>query len=256
MRRASVSPMPAWYDRAFGPWYLRLYPHRDHDEAARAMAALLRFLPVSGTLLDVGCGPGRHLTVLRRLGFAVAGLDRSPALLAEAGRDPALRGRLVRGDMRALPFSGGAFAAVLSMFTSFGYFADSAAHARLLAEYARVVAPEGRLVLDVAGASWLRATLVPETVREVEGHRVRERRRLERTEDGEQVVKEVEIDDAEGRVIERYREEVALYERPRLLDLLSRAGWRERASLGDYDGSAWRHDAPRLIIVADRRGVA
>ncbi len=178
--RASVSAMPPWYDRAFGPWYLKLYPHRDRDEAERAVSALLPFLPASGTLLDAGCGSGRHAGALVEHGFRVTGLDRSPALLAEAGRDRTIAGRLVRGDMRRLPFRSGAFAAVLSMFTSFGYFED---RGRPHAPSRRVrTGHAARRDCSFSTTSTRRGSGPPceeESTRRVDGHQVRERRRIE-----------------------------------------------------------------------------
>ncbi len=244
--------MIAWYDRAFGPWYLKLYPHRDLSEAERAIGAVASWLPDAGAVLDVGCGPGRHLRILAGAGRAVIGVDRSRALLSEAARRPGLEGRLVRCDMRYLPFAGGRFGAVLSMFTTFGYFESPDAHVRLLAEYARVTRPGGRLVLDYLNAPAVRAGLVPRSVRRVEGYRVEERRSIVSRADDRAVVKDLVILDAEGAEVERFREEVALYDRETLNGLLERSGWRPLASLGDYDGSAWSPAAPRLVTVAER----
>ncbi len=252
--RASVTIMPPWYDRAFGPWYLKLYPHRGRDEAERAVSALLPFLPASGALLDAGCGSGRHMGALVERGYRVTGLDRSRVLLAEAGRDRAIAGSLVRGDMRRLPFRSGAFAGVLSMFTSFGYFETADANTRLLTEYARVAQPAGLLVLDYVNAARIRASLEEESTRRVDGCHVRERRRIERDPDGERVVKEIDITAETGAVVERYCESVALYDRPRLLEMLAAAGWRERASLGDYGGGPWHAEAERLIVIGERGG--
>jgi SAM-dependent methyltransferase len=246
--------MIAWYDRAFGPWYLKLYPHRNLDEAERAVGTIEAFLPPRGRCLDVGSGAGRHLEALLRRGFDAVGIDRSRTLLAEAavGR-PASR-RVVRGDMRRLPFPDRGFDAVLSMFTSFGYFESRAAHARLLIEFARVARPDAVLILDYLNAPEVRRGLVPRSSRRVEGHLVEERRRIRTRSDDEAVVKELTIFNPDGSPEERYHEEVALYDRESLAALCAEAGWRERASLGDYDGAPWTPGSPRLLLVAGREG--
>lgn len=41
-------------------------------------------LPASGSILDVGCGTGRHAIELAKRGYAVTGLDLSSAMLARA----------------------------------------------------------------------------------------------------------------------------------------------------------------------------
>src|SRR5690606_27785092 len=48
----------AWYERGFGEEYLHLYPHRDEEEAARAVALLLReiVLEEGSRILDLACG--------------------------------------------------------------------------------------------------------------------------------------------------------------------------------------------------------
>jgi SAM-dependent methyltransferase len=62
------------------------------DECAGMAAALARRgIGPGAALLDAGCGTGRYAMELARRGFAVTGIDRSPAMLAEARP----RGRLV-----------------------------------------------------------------------------------------------------------------------------------------------------------------
>jgi SAM-dependent methyltransferase len=244
--------MAHWYDQAFGPWYLKLYPHRDLEEARRMVDSLSPWIPETGTILDIGCGPGRHMTALAEQGYRVLGLDRSAVLLEEAARTHG--GALVRGDMRQLPFEAGSFGTALSMFTTFGYFGSRAAHRDLLMEIARVVTPRGRLVLDYLNAPKVREGLVPESSRIVEGHRIIERRYFRDSEDGEQVVKELLIQGPDGQEVVRYREEVSLYERDEVLELLGAGGWNEVTSLGDYRGGVWAPGSDRLIVIAEKEG--
>lgn len=244
--------MTGWYDRAFGPWYLRLYPHRTTEEAARALAAVDAWLPSSGPLLDVGCGAGRHLELLVEHGREAVGLDRSATLLGRAAHRPRLRSRLVRGDMRHLPFAGDTWSGVLSMFTSFGYFGTRPAHVALLTEFARVTRPDGVFILDYLNAEAVRRGLVPASERTVDVYRIRETRAIVAGEDGDLVVKEVVVADDDGVELDRYHEEVALYDRGEIIELLQAGGWRPGPSLGDYDGGAWTPDSPRLLLCARR----
>jgi SAM-dependent methyltransferase len=243
--------MARWTEQAFGPWYLRLYAHRDDAEARHAVATLGRWLPPGGRFLDAACGPGRHLAALRAAGREGVGLDQSWTLLRASDPGDLV---LVRGDMRRLPFTAGTFAGVLSMFTSFGYFEDQAAHRRLLAEFRRVTAPGGVLALDYLNADHVRAGLRPSSARRVGDHHVEERRWIRETADGERVVKEVTIRDGRDRVVERYREEVAMYDPPTVTTLLLASGWEESARFGDYLGAAWTPRSPRLFLVARAGG--
>jgi len=201
-------------------------------------------------MLDVACGMGRHLELLIARGFPAVGLDRSATLLANA--PASVHPHLVRGDMRQLPFSNQRFHGLFSFFTSFGYFGKRNAHEALLSEFARVVTGGGRMVLDVANPPQVRACLRPVSERTLEGHTVRERRALVSRSEGDVVVKDVQVSDASGEPVATFHEEVSLYERHELLDMLRSASWRELASLGDYDGAPWTTESPRLIVIAER----
>ena len=105
-------------------------------------------LPSGARILDVPCGQGRHAHLLAEAGYRVDGLDYSEHLVARAkerGTGPTLR--YTRGDMRRLPTRWtGRFDAVVNLFTSFGFFAVPADDARVMHEFARVLAPGGTLV--------------------------------------------------------------------------------------------------------------
>ena len=240
----------AWFDDAFGPWYLKLYAHRGREEAARTFQALDPWLPRGGRMLDVACGVGRHLEILIGRGVPAVGLDRSAALLANA--PPSLHPHLVRGDMRELPFADRGFTGLFSFFTSFGYFGRRSVHEALLSEFARVVAAGGRMVLDVANPPDVRSCLKPFSERSVEDHVVREHRTLVSRSDGDVVIKDIQVSDPTGEPIAAFHEEVSLYERADLLDMLHAASWNELTSLGNYNGEPWTPGSPRLIIVAER----
>ena len=112
----------------------------DEPVYARAIADLAP--PAGGAVLDVACGTGRALPLLRAAvgpSGVVVGLDLTPEMLAEAQR----KGRkgLVLGDARALPVRTGALDAVFA--------AGLLPHApvTVLAELGRVCRPGGRLAL-------------------------------------------------------------------------------------------------------------
>lgn len=238
-----------WFDAAFERGYLELYPHRDLAAAQAEVDGLLaRGLPAAGgRVLDLGCGFGRHLVALRGRGLDAYGLDRSAQLLARI--PPELRTRVVRGDSRALPYRNGAFAAVLVLFSSFGYF-DEAGNARALAELARVLAPGGLAVLDLMNPPRVRATLVPESVTRREGLELHERRHL--ADGGRRVQKAVRVRAADGRE-HAWREDVRLYELAELRPLLAATGLGLERVEGDFDGCPYAPDAPRQIVWLRRK---
>ena len=78
--------MTEWFEQWFGEEYHALYPHRDEEDARRAVALIQRVVPwQSGdAVLDLACGPGRHAAELERLGARVVGFDLSRAMLRRA----------------------------------------------------------------------------------------------------------------------------------------------------------------------------
>jgi SAM-dependent methyltransferase len=232
-----------WYLRWFGDAYKKLYPHRDRREAEDQVTHLLRTLPVTPAwrILDVGCGQGRHLEILRARGFNAVGLDLSASLL----RDAAARElRVVRGDMRRLPFKPGGFDLVTSFFTSFGYFATFEEDVEALAQFASVLKPGGCLFLDLLNKSNLVKNLVPMDRKWVGGTEVIQRRRIE----GSVVVKEIEIHlDAK---VERHEERVRLYAPGELKEPAARFGLAQTHVFGDEAGCPYHPEqSPRMSLL-------
>lgn len=98
-----------------------------------------------GSVLDVGCGAAGHIgRFVADLGPRVVGVDLSPRSVALARRlNPTVS--FVAADMRALPFSAGAYAGVVA-FYSLVYEADPT---EALAELRRVLRPGGGLLVAV-----------------------------------------------------------------------------------------------------------
>ena len=139
------------WDRLFDELYLKTYAaiQRDEDAEPLALGAMrLAGCEPPADVLDAACGYGRHARVLAGAGYCVVGLDRSPVLLAEARRrsEGAEWPNWVQGDYRELPFAAASFDVVVNLFTSFGFFLEPADDARVIAEFARVLAPGGMLV--------------------------------------------------------------------------------------------------------------
>lgn len=239
--------MTDWFEEWFGEEYLELYPYRDQREAhqlAELIAASVD-APRGAPALDLACGAGRHARALEEW-WRTVGLDLSPALLRRArALDGALP--LVRADMRLLPFRSGAFALVVNLFTSFGYFRDDAQHVRVLHEVWRVTTPGGWFVLDYLNAPQVRATLVPRDERRM-GTRVVEQERTISA-DGRFVCKTIALGDEERKFTERVR----LFEPAELRAMLLSCGFEVTTMLGDYAGRPYASDSPRAIFVSRRQ---
>lgn len=81
-----------------------------------------RLGPRPASILDLGCGAGRHLVSLGRLGYQLAGMDVSDnGLRYSQGwlQREGLPARLTRADMTHLPYTSASFDAVVSIHVIF-----------------------------------------------------------------------------------------------------------------------------------------
>lgn len=121
---AVASDYDKWFDDEPGRTALRL--------ESSLLLAILGF-QAGESVLDVGCGTGRFLSVLLEMGADAKGIDGSPGML-EVAKERGLRDRAVLGDAKRLPFSDKAFDYAV-FFTSLEFIDDPI---KALAEAARV----------------------------------------------------------------------------------------------------------------------
>jgi SAM-dependent methyltransferase len=136
--------MPTWDELYADPAILPI-PDEPEPLVVRALEGLVA--PRSTPVLDLGCGAGRHLVWLERHGFAAHGADRAPGALARAGarlRGEGLPVRVAIADMRALPFAGDRFGAVIAQDVL--YHGRRAELDAAFAEVRRVLREEGLFV--------------------------------------------------------------------------------------------------------------
>ena len=138
---------------------------RFYERGDPLLDAIVRACPVSGALLDVGCGEGSHLDAFRRAyGVEAWGVDISVPAIELAARTYRECSFVVANADRFIPFADASFDAATSIT------------ARMNAEeLRRVLRDDGALLVAVPGAEDL-----VELREAVQGERV-ERDRVERT---------------------------------------------------------------------------
>ena len=242
-----------WFRDWFGGEYLALYPHRDRAEARRAVALLRDTTGLGpGTrVLDLGCGAGRHLQEMERIGYRATGLDLSRPLI-EAARESVPVADLVLGDMRRPPFRTGSFEVVTSYFTSFGYFDDEDEDLGVLHEVRRVLRAGGRFLLDFLNADHVVANLRTEDRRSASGIDVVQERRL--VNGGRIVEKRITLMAADGTSSREFVERVRLYRPRELTSMLRSAGMTPGPTFGGYDRAPFSSASTRYILLARAAG--
>lgn len=98
------------------------------------------------SVLDLGCGIGRHTLLFAQRGFEVSGLDLSSFGVEKTGqrlRQHGLTAELRVGDIHELPYADNSFDALLAYHVI--SHTDSIGIRKILAELRRVVKPGGEL---------------------------------------------------------------------------------------------------------------
>jgi ubiquinone/menaquinone biosynthesis C-methylase UbiE len=115
----------------------------------RRMAA-----PVDGPILELGCGTGRVAIPVAKDGATVVGIDRSASMLAR-GRQRVRRARLsarvklIRGDIRQLPFPDKSFNLVMAPYGILQSLLDEQLLGDTLKDVCRVLSRNGTFGLEL-----------------------------------------------------------------------------------------------------------
>ena len=245
--------------------YARFYDWENAQTVRRRDVAFWRRLAAAagGRVLELGCGTGRIALPVAKDGLAVTGVDRSAPMLDRARRRASRAGlddrlRLVRGDIRHLPFRDRRFALVMAPYGILQSLVRERDLMSALASVHRVLARGGRLGIDLVpdlpdwaeytGKRTLSGTMGTRTrVSLVETVRQDRPRRL--------TIFDQRYTAANGR--ERRVYEFTLTFRtlsvPAMARRLERAGFAVDAVLGDYRGGPWDSRADVWLLLARKR---
>jgi ubiquinone/menaquinone biosynthesis C-methylase UbiE len=126
--------------------------HRSNDPGElEAVATFADDLGPDAHVLDAGCGAAEPVTTYLDARVRTTGLDFSRGQLALAA-DRVAEAGLVQGDMTSLPFPDGTFDGMVSMFAVIHIPREE--HARVFAEFARVLRPGSPALVTVGSEDW------------------------------------------------------------------------------------------------------
>ena len=150
-----------------------MFDERRWSEAAREVDSAVQLLGIDppDAVLDLCCGPGRHVLELARRGYQVTGVDATGPFLREAeglANAEGVEVELVHEDMREFRRER-RFDAVLSMATSFGYFEDPVDDRLVLENIFASLRSGGALLMELMGKEVVCRTLKKPEWREENG---------------------------------------------------------------------------------------
>lgn len=145
-----------WWKKQFGKTYYNLYNPVLSVERSRDEAKFIqRVVPLHPyhSILDLGCGHGRHAIELAKSNLHITGLDYSDYFLRiarEEAKKNQVNVKFIKKDMRHLN-SVSAYDAILSMYSAFGYFPHEE-NMDVLFRVFRALKPGGKFLIDVINA--------------------------------------------------------------------------------------------------------
>jgi SAM-dependent methyltransferase len=201
-------------------------------------------------ILDLGCGIGRHSLELSRRGFKVTGVDRTQSFLQKArqqAKSENLNIEWIQSDMRHFKQSA-TFHAVISMFTSFGYFENPDENFQVVCNVYQSLKPGGRFLIDLVGKEILARHFRKRDWYELDGMIILEERKL--NEDWSR------IDNRWIVIADKKRTELHLstcvYSAAELGSFLKKCGFTQIKFYGNLNGRPYDQLAERLIVVSQK----
>lgn len=222
---------------SYASYYDLLNRGKDYTAEAGWVHALLRkWGAQTGTLLDVGCGTGRHAMAFAAQGWRVSGVDVAPAMVALARESAGDSGAQFSVGAAATFTLGRTFDAAVSLFHVVSYQAEPHEAEAMFRNVRRHLKPGGLFVFDFWHAGGVRADPPSIRVRRGEDGKVRVTRIAEpdhRAEESRVDVRyELFVEEIATGNIRRFIEHHALryYQVSELTTLLQQSGFQLEAT--------------------------
>ena len=244
-----------WWARYYDDNYLNIFTEIEQNAAtATEVEGIIRMLGLMppARILDLCCGFGRHSLVLAERGFDVTGLDISQSFLDYAKSRADEQGvylQIERCDMREMQHEQ-EFDAVINIFTAFGFFDNEAEDLKVLQAVSRALKPNGQFVIDTINRDFVVHAGQFQTWKQRNGTTVLEERFFDFFKSRIEIIHHL-IDKEKGD--RKLESSFRLYTLTEMLEMFDRAGLMLTDVYGDFNGSIYSGDSPRMILVARRR---
>lgn len=139
------------------------HPWASREKAVAEVEFLLTAMGLTpGTsVLDFGCGAGRHSNALAEHGIAATGVDFSATAIARAEADAGaeLPARFIRADCREVRVEG-KFSAGICLYDVIGSFPDDASNQRILSNLTSQLVPGAKVAFSVMSYDYIAARAI------------------------------------------------------------------------------------------------
>jgi len=234
-----------WFD---SPYYHILYKNRDLKEAETFIDNLTSFLqlPSEAKVIDMPCGKGRHAIYLNKKGYTVSAADLSPENIRYAKSFENEGLKFYTHDMRE-QFAESEFDAFFNIFTSFGYFEDSAEDIRCIEGFKKALKPGGKLVIDFLNVHKAAVNILPNEVKIIDSISFSISKKIE----NKNIIKTIEFSD-KG-ICYKFTEKVAMLYKEDFLNYFNFAELKNVVVFGNYNLEPFDPEtSDRLILIAEK----
>jgi SAM-dependent methyltransferase len=238
-----------WFETWFNTsYYDVLYSHRNDDEAAGFIDKLVALIqpPAHATMLDAGCGKGRHAKYLAEKGFYVTGIDLCTNCIKAAKEFESDNLHFFVHDMRNI-LRVNYYDVIFNFFTSFGYFNTEKDNLRTINTFANGLKKGGYLVIDFFNADVVIKYLIDDESKQFNGIHFQIEKHLE----DNFIIKKIQVKDGKKQLI--FYERVMAIRLFAFLEYFKRAGLTLKNVFGNYHLQPFEeHTSQRLILIAQK----
>lgn len=243
-----------WYKVFFDKYYLPYVAIRKtNSDTRREVLFIVKNLKLKkgAKILDLACGLCRHGFKLAKMGFNITGIDlnsESLRIARETANKDKLRMKLIKGDMRKIPFKN-EFDAVINVFTSFGYFENNRDNFNVLREVNKSLKLKGLFLLDLQNKRWVLKNFTKRTWNKLGNIYILEDRSFNKKNDI--LSNKIVFIKLKNKKVEETYTHNHLYDIYQIKINLKRRGFQILKVFGNYDYSRYHKiNSPRMIILA------
>ena len=238
-----------WFINWFNSKYYHiLYKSRNKNEASNFIQTIISTLSLksNNSVLDLGCGNGRHSISLSNHFKLVHGIDISSENISIANENKKENLKFFISDMRNFD-TNTKYEYIFNLFTSFGYFKKNEDNIKVLKSCYNHLNKNGLLFIDFLNSEQIKRTIngLKET-KNINGIRFNIHKEII----GDYVIKKIEIKDGEATY--NFQEKVQLFKIQDFKKMFEISGFEIISSYGDYQMNPYDPNSSRLILCAKK----